>query len=91
MLEEIVTPNQVATYGKVPYQRVLRDIKDGTLAAMQMGGAYAIRRADALEYLATGGEEISDETVAILERRLAVIKERLAAKKRAQQLRGQYD
>lgn len=84
MNQPYITPQELSKLAAIPYQRVLRDIKDGQLPALSFGGNYAISAQDAQEYIATGGEEITEANVKRLEAQLAQVKARLAAKLNAQ-------
>lgn len=80
MQDEYLTPAQIAAAAGVTYHTVLNAIKDGKLVAMQFAGAYAIRRSDALAYIATGGEDVTPENIARLERQLEKLKTALAVR-----------
>lgn len=77
--DEFFTPQQLAKMGRVSYATVLNHIKAGKLDALALGGNYAIRREDALRWIEIGGEEISQENLELLERRVIAIRTALAA------------
>ena len=72
--DEFFSPHQVAKMGGVSYATVLNHIKAGKLNALSMGGVYAVHREDALRWIEIGGEEISEENLKLLERRVAAVR-----------------
>jgi excisionase family DNA binding protein len=77
---EYISVQELAQRAGENYQTILNAIKAGRLTALTFGRSYAISQEDAQDYLETGGEEVTEEAVARLERRLAAMKTRLANK-----------
>lgn len=80
MMDEYISVQELAQRAGENYQTVLNAIRSGRLPALTFGRSYAVASADAQDYLETGGEEITQEAVHRLERRLAALKTRLANK-----------
>ena len=76
--DEFLSPHQIAKMAGCSYATVLNHINAGKLQALRMGGNYAVHVQDAVRWVELGGEEVSAENLALLERRVVAVREALA-------------